>query len=162
MLRPTISDHRHRRFPLLPYTAFFPFPRNPDRSARLAAASILPQPRITRRELLHGLGYSLLGLPFFYLSAHVPAWLSFGLHLPLWIMLLAAIPLGATPPLIIIFIFRRVAADRLARYYTAAGYCASCAYDLKSIAPEPDGCQLCPECGAAWRIRADRLSIDAA
>ena len=30
--------------------------------------------------------------------------------------------------------------------------CPSCAYDLATLTPEPDGCTVCPECGAAWRL----------
>jgi hypothetical protein len=30
--------------------------------------------------------------------------------------------------------------------------CASCVYDLSTISPEPDGCRVCPECGAAWKL----------
>lgn len=32
--------------------------------------------------------------------------------------------------------------------------CAVCAYELVDLAPEPDGCTVCPECGAAWRLDA--------
>jgi hypothetical protein len=30
--------------------------------------------------------------------------------------------------------------------------CASCQYALDGILPEPDGCTVCPECGAAWKL----------
>jgi hypothetical protein len=30
--------------------------------------------------------------------------------------------------------------------------CASCAYDLSTIPPDPDTCTTRPECGSAWRI----------
>jgi hypothetical protein len=30
--------------------------------------------------------------------------------------------------------------------------CPSCASDLDPVAPEPDGCRLCPTCLAAWRL----------
>lgn len=32
--------------------------------------------------------------------------------------------------------------------------CAVCSYDLASGSPDTDGCTLCPECGAAWRLDA--------
>lgn len=35
------------------------------------------------------------------------------------------------------------------------GICLICKYELKGLPPEPDGCTVCPECGAAWRIRAE-------
>ncbi|MEX2219225.1 MAG: hypothetical protein WD749_10760 [Phycisphaerales bacterium] len=33
-----------------------------------------------------------------------------------------------------------------------AGFCPSCGYGLAELNPEPDGCRVCPECGAAWRM----------
>lgn len=33
----------------------------------------------------------------------------------------------------------------------AHGYCPSCGYRIDDFRPEPDGCTVCPECGAAWR-----------
>lgn len=30
--------------------------------------------------------------------------------------------------------------------------CATCAYALRGIPPDPDGCTTCPECGSAWRF----------
>ena len=35
-----------------------------------------------------------------------------------------------------------------------AELCVSCAYPLDGCQPEPDGCTVCPECGAAWRLKA--------
>lgn len=34
----------------------------------------------------------------------------------------------------------------------AIGRCPSCDYDLAHLPPEADGCTVCPECGAAWRL----------
>lgn len=31
------------------------------------------------------------------------------------------------------------------------GICPACAYAIAGIAPAPDGCRVCPECGGAWR-----------
>lgn len=33
-----------------------------------------------------------------------------------------------------------------------AGRCAVCGYDLKPRMREPDGCTICAECGAAWKM----------
>ncbi|MFN7019700.1 MAG: hypothetical protein ACK4WH_00045 [Phycisphaerales bacterium] len=33
----------------------------------------------------------------------------------------------------------------------SAGLCGSCGYSLGNLSAEPDGCLVCPECGAAWR-----------
>lgn len=32
------------------------------------------------------------------------------------------------------------------------GACPSCGHPVRDIAPAPDGCTICPECGAAWRV----------
>jgi hypothetical protein len=37
------------------------------------------------------------------------------------------------------------------RRLVEAGMCGQCGYSLVEIAEEPDGCTVCPECGAAWR-----------
>jgi len=36
------------------------------------------------------------------------------------------------------------------------GDCGACGYGLAEIPAEPDGCKVCPECGAAWRLEARR------
>ena len=41
--------------------------------------------------------------------------------------------------------------DRLAEQLARCDDCVACAYPLNGLAPEPDGCTVCPECGAAWR-----------
>lgn len=45
---------------------------------------------------------------------------------------------------------RRVLADFVGRYRL----CVVCAYDLAALPPEEDGCLVCPECGAAWKLPA--------
>ena len=32
------------------------------------------------------------------------------------------------------------------------GRCPSCAYELRAAPIQDDGCSVCPECGAAWRL----------
>jgi hypothetical protein len=39
----------------------------------------------------------------------------------------------------------------LAEVMVQIGRCGVCAYELKGLEPESDGCVVCPECGAAWR-----------
>lgn len=34
--------------------------------------------------------------------------------------------------------------------------CLVCAYPLAELESEPDGCTVCPECGAVWRIGSQR------
>jgi len=42
--------------------------------------------------------------------------------------------------------------NELVRGLVDLGHCASCAYDIRDIAPGADGRVTCPECGAAWRV----------
>lgn len=37
------------------------------------------------------------------------------------------------------------------RAFVAIGRCPCCGYELSQLSIEPDGCVVCPECGAAWR-----------
>ncbi len=46
----------------------------------------------------------------------------------------------------------------MAEMFVANGYCGSCFYPIDEIAPEPDGCTVCPECGSAWRCRDETRS----
>lgn len=34
----------------------------------------------------------------------------------------------------------------------AAACCASCGYGLERVVSQDDGCTVCPECGAAWKL----------
>ena len=38
------------------------------------------------------------------------------------------------------------------RGFLREGHCPACGYGLAEIEPEADGCRVCPECGAAWRL----------
>lgn len=51
----------------------------------------------------------------------------------------------------------RVRERRYARALASAvlgtGHCPSCHYEMRGLAAASDGCTVCPECGAAWRVR---------
>jgi hypothetical protein len=36
--------------------------------------------------------------------------------------------------------------------FLECGLCPACVYRLDGLAAEEDGCVVCPECGAAWRV----------
>lgn len=52
----------------------------------------------------------------------------------------------------IFWMIRRTVAPRFVRELAARGVCGSCFYPLTALRPEGDGCTVCPECGAAWRL----------
>ena len=71
--------------------------------------------------------------------------------------------LGLFGPLLIIILLillglffsaSRIWMPAVARYWLSIGQCASCKYDITSVEPEQDGCVVCPECGAAWKLTA--------
>jgi hypothetical protein len=67
------------------------------------------------------------------LALSATAWGLLGMAMLVWVML----PWNAN---------RRVAAWRV-----RLSHCGACAYPLKGLESESDGCVVCPECGGAWR-----------
>ncbi len=68
----------------------------------------------------------------------------------------------AMPPLVVVvFVWagRRYLRDRYHRVILTKGYCPSCGYRLVSARPEGDGCTVCPECGAAWRLPEEPVTL---
>ena len=41
---------------------------------------------------------------------------------------------------------------RAAKLCLSRRLCPSCGYTLDGLTPEADGCRVCPECGAAWKV----------
>ncbi len=91
--------------------------------------------------------------PFFVLIA---LWglIHYSLRLPFaeFFLVLLVVPLSA---LACIRVNERLDRDRasilpVASLLAAFCRCGGCAYRLDEIMPEPDGCRVCPECGAAW------------
>ena len=66
---------------------------------------------------------------FTYLAAFAPATVAF-----LWIF------------------FRLAKNPGIATHRLERGVCGSCCYSIESLPSDPDGCTVCPECGAAWKL----------
>jgi hypothetical protein len=49
--------------------------------------------------------------------------------------------------------------SRLRSGYLAAGHCPSCDYPLGECGIAADGCRVCPECGAAWKLASAPASV---
>jgi hypothetical protein len=47
---------------------------------------------------------------------------------------------------------RRHNTPGFATFRLMRGLCASCGYAINAVTPGVDGCTVCPECGAAWRL----------
>ncbi len=120
-------------------------PRVRDRLARLGSLE---------RDLSAG-QLALLGLavlPVTVLVAFLPVALMSSIRPPLWIFFRVTAAAGAVPALLTMSLLRRIGSKSLANRYRRATACASCGYDMETLPAELDGCRVCPECGAAWRL----------
>jgi hypothetical protein len=151
--RPTIEDDRGRPFPLIPREFNLPGRGRAERRGRLVRAQSGPREPRTKREVRRGILWSLLLVPAMVVASVAPVVMSSSLHLPIWADLVTCIPLGLVIPLTVVVVMRGAGGQRLARQYARAGYCGSCGYDVSDADAAEDGCQTCPECGAAWRLR---------
>jgi predicted RNA-binding Zn-ribbon protein involved in translation (DUF1610 family) len=98
-----------------------------------------------------------------WFKAHPPPWwgwlLICGLGAVGWVALripsqYSALGYAVIPLFMLSSRWLKVAGLRMrAPFYISLGRCASCGYDLSHHHPESDGCTVCPECGAAWRLR---------
>lgn len=118
--------------------------RDPGRaelSVRLAAMTNQSVPRWAR--ILFVAALTIINMGAVFLGATVIR--SYGL--PAWI-----IPTLTTLTCIFIYgaILKRRRAPMVTRALLADRRCAACAYLLDQLAPAPDTCIVCPECGAAW------------
>lgn len=117
--------------------------------------------RISKRRLVVGIVFMLVAV---LVLAPVPALLTSGVSrwLPTgynWLTILASIPLGMVPPVVSLNVSRWAAAAPMAENFVDAGRCASCAYALDHARPDADGCTVCAECGAAWRLDAESGAV---
>jgi hypothetical protein len=147
-----ITDDRGRRVPLLPHETNARLRRDPERGRRLNEAPDGPREPYTRREIGGFILSGVIGVPLFFGVVIGPSfWLMsprFGLLGPVLACLPMVFILGAAP----VLIARLVVGRRVAREYVRAGYCGSCGYDIQAAPIAADGCRVCPECGAAWRV----------
>jgi hypothetical protein len=54
---------------------------------------------------------------------------------------------------------RARAKQDLVRAYLASSRCPSCDYDLSAQPKDTDGCSMCPECGAAWKMASPPADV---
>lgn len=106
--------------------------------------------KITQKYLLFG---ALVGL---VVSVSATALFVAG---SLWMVVVvssfAAVVLG--------LMMQMVAYQPMLRWYVdrrlARGECGACEFHLEDILPDPDGCTLCPECGAAWKLSQPSVEV---
>lgn len=99
-----------------------------------------------------------------WLLPNAPSWLQWGLFVTLTIAIAAGMLMA-----IVHFETAWRSKDLAKMDLLPSGRCAACAFSLRGIVPEADGCTVCPECGCAWQVQKpaitdgkDRYVVDAA
>lgn len=120
-------------------------PRQPLRSIHRRAFRSLP--------LFDRFGFLLFGIPVLLIYAIIalvdPA--------PQFDTALTVIYFGMYAAFLVsvVIVGRRIrkhAPRAIALAFLEACLCPSCGYELRGLPTEEDGCTVCPECGAAWRV----------
>ena len=80
-----------------------------------------------------------------------------------WVIFMAILPAGGM--LVGVLLPSRMLGapsdDDIAHAMRLTQVCPACGYDLHDLKAEVDGCTVCPECGAAWRIEASKTEPQA-
>jgi hypothetical protein len=152
LLRPMIADDRGKPFPLVQQEFRSPGGENAGRWRRLEEAKLAPQEPWTAKETRRWVLWGLLTGPAIIVMATAPALMTSVFHLPAWAIFGGSVLTGLMPMTIVLLITRNAGGRRIARQYVRAGYCGSCGYDIVGVDAGDDGCRICPECGAAWRV----------
>jgi hypothetical protein len=78
--------------------------------------------------------------------------------LPAWLILPAIVLAWLGFAFVLTLTLERIPITRGSRWVNSQvselGVCYACGYDLVDLPAEGDGCTVCPECGAAWRVDA--------
>lgn len=90
-------------------------------------------------------------------TALLSGWLGAGV--PAWIM-----PALASGVMVSVFVYRsrravKRIAPRIIDAFLFEGRCPGCGYVMDGMQTEPDGCRVCPECGAAWKAERIGASV---
>lgn len=168
-LRPHVTDDRGRRVPLVrTMLALVPWWSGPlPRKVQTAVRSDIMK-WSWRKQNMFGRGEWWYGAAI----AVMPSLASFG---PLFISMALGWPPGwwvfavIIPSTILMFLLLpdmlwrlmppsrcRLVADAVLKH----GCCASCGYGLDAASEQDDGCSVCPECGAAWKLPAPAATND--
>lgn len=81
-------------------------------------------------------------LTLYFLGVVIPSWIN-------WIIFVVTVPLG----FLSLRFFKVAVLKWQAGGLVVVNRCASCGYSLKELPPAEDGCTICPECGAAWKLQ---------
>jgi hypothetical protein len=123
-----------------------------DRGRRCKVLDDLRYRRPTDRRI--HLLLALLGIPLgLAIRQHsAPGYVNIALTAIATMPLLAV----AAMPVALIVVLRRKR-ERVSQLSKTQA-CLACGYSLKDLPSDPDGCTICPECGAAWRLEREEDS----
>ncbi len=71
---------------------------------------------------------------------------------PVWLGFAKALVIGGLPGVLCIWLMGRNNRRVSTRAAILADMCAACTHPLTGLPVEADGCVVCTECGAAWRV----------
>lgn len=150
---PTIRDDRGREVPFR--ESIVPSPQV-LRRVREAEKARLPTP--SGREIARALGQGLIMAGVSLAAMLVPVWLSIRFRVGGRALRVTAFLVGVGVMMLgTVWLARVTSLRRRALVRRSAGLCAACGYDLGDVPEEgEDPCRVCPECGSAWRIGAER------
>ena len=104
------------------------------------------QPWMRKMSVVTGIYGGFVGVSVFAVMNIVPS------TLPFWQQVLASMLWAST----LAFFFSRFSFHPMMRWWVQRridrSECGGCTFSLAGLNPEPDGCTVCPECGAAWRL----------
>ncbi|MEM8757285.1 MAG: hypothetical protein AAGF47_05840 [Planctomycetota bacterium] len=104
--------------------------------------------------LLGGPPLAALGLGYWVRSTwFTPGWFDWA-----FVIVMSLVFYGGLAVLIAFGNSRLRTKDAGQRELLPLGRCAACAFGLRSIPSEEDGCTVCPECGSAWRVHAPAIT----
>lgn len=150
LLHPTIRDEEGKRLGLALTNPIEQLVRPTERGGRLREAGLRLQRLPTAREWGQIALYMVPALPLILAGGVAPAVISRS-GAPHWAMFLATIPLGAIPAIVTVLTLRLAMREMIAGVNLEAGYCPSCAYDLRATEVDAGGRRRCAECGGVWR-----------
>lgn len=135
-----VADHRGNRTSLTREKYWWHF----DKPTRKAMKEAHWYKQVARMSGLYGLS---LGMSFAVIRLSFYA-IGFNSQYTFLVSLFFAFAVGQ-----FVSMFRyRPMLDWIAEKRLGMSQCPSCRYALDDILPEPDGCTVCPECGAAWKL----------
>ena len=154
LMRANVVDHRGNVRSMVSMWFFIEATYSSDRRRRLEDAN--KEWYKSRSWLSQTFLFAVSAIALFS-GVSLVAWMTSALSLNLLASAALSTLSGLALGLALVHTSIRLASRQVVLVCSAAGYCASCGYDLRGVAEDAttaDGCRVCPECSAACRIDA--------